>query len=166
MITRIGALAGAAGVMLYGSMIGASVAIYDAGAVRVSVHEKSADGKSINLVLPAVVVPMGLGFVPEEELRKASREMQPWLPVILEASQALADSPDGVLVEVVSSEEHVNIAKRGGSLYVDVDDSDATVHVSFPVKTVAVVASKLATIEPDGEKAAERSHASSSAPGV
>jgi hypothetical protein len=59
--------------------------------------------------------------------------MREALPIIDAAIPALNDTPDGVLVEVRDPGEHVVVTKRGGSIIVDVNDPDETVHVSVPL---------------------------------
>jgi hypothetical protein len=59
--------------------------------------------------------------------------MREALPIIDAAIPALNDSPDGILVEVKNPGEHVVVTKRGGSIVVDVNDPDETVHVSVPL---------------------------------
>jgi hypothetical protein len=59
--------------------------------------------------------------------------MRDALPIIDAAIPALNDAPDGVLVEVKDPGEHVLITKHGGSIVVDVNDTDETVHVSVPL---------------------------------
>jgi hypothetical protein len=75
-----------------------------------------------------------LHFVPKHNLKDAAREITPYLPVIDAAIPALEDCPDGVLVEVKDTGEHVLIQKSGGSVIIDVNDHDDLVHVSVPLR--------------------------------
>ncbi len=123
----------------------AGFVVYSAGAVTVYVHEKKADGHRILLPVPALLVSFGLRFVPDQDLRKASAELRPWLPAIKAASEELARCPDGPLVEVVNPTERVLIFKRGESLMIDVDSETDAVHLSMPVKLVTSVVGRLET---------------------
>jgi hypothetical protein len=122
--------------------------VYEQGAVRVEVREKARGGEHIRLAVPALVAPIAARLVPREKLRRASRDLQQWLPAIEVASEELLRCPDGPLVEVDSRTEHVRIAKQGDSLVVDVDDPGETVHVSFPLRMLAYTASQLVANEP------------------
>jgi hypothetical protein len=141
-------VAGAASGVVLGSFLLGAVVIYDAGAVRIRVHEKKADGQNIHLIVPAAAVPLAMRLAPEKDLRKASKDVQPYLPAIKIAAEELAKCPDGPLVQVTSSKERVSIVKRGGALEIDVDSADETVHVSFPLKMVHSVAQRLEAIGP------------------
>ena len=152
-----GAVAGGAGAMVLGTLLVAGAFVYDMGAVRVSVREKSPGGENIRLVVPAAAVPMVLEFVPDGKLQEAAEAARPWLPVIEAASEELARCPDGALVEVTSPHEKVSIVKRGDSLIIDVDEANETVHVSVPLKVVGVVARQIGRVSPPkGDRAAER----------
>lgn len=52
-----GAVAGGAGAMVLGTLLVAGAFVYDMGAVRVSVREKSPGGENIRLIVPAAAVP-------------------------------------------------------------------------------------------------------------
>jgi hypothetical protein len=141
-------VAGAASGVVLGSFLLGAVVIYDAGAVRIRVHEKKAGGDNIRLIVPAAAVPLAMRLAPEKDLRKASKDVRPYLPAIKIAAEELAKCPDGPLVQVTSSKERVSIAKHGDSLAIDVDSEDETVHVSFPLKMVHSVAQRLEGIGP------------------
>jgi hypothetical protein len=83
--------------------------------------------------VPAALVPAALHFVPRHHFADSSHDMREALPIIDAAIPALKDTPDGVLVEVRDPGEHVVVTKRGGSIVVDVNDPDETVHVSLPL---------------------------------
>ena len=126
------------------SMMGtAAIVSYDAGAVRVSVVEKGPKGDHVNVFVPAILVPVALGFVPAKSFNVHDAETRRWLPMLKVASQELERCPDATLVEVKSPKEHVTIVKRGNALVIDVDDPGETVHVSFPVGVVRTVVNKL-----------------------
>ncbi|MGH9510516.1 MAG: hypothetical protein ACRD2U_00105 [Terriglobales bacterium] len=77
---------------------------------------------------------MALKVVPNHNLAQASRELRPYLPAIDAALPVLESSPDGVLVEVTDPREHVKIAKKAGSIVVDVKEPEEIVHVAIPLE--------------------------------
>jgi hypothetical protein len=130
------------------TVVTGGVMTYNAGAVRVAVDENRPGGDHVHLFVPAVMVPPALGLIPEKDLRKHAREIQPWLPAIKIASRELAKSPDGILVEVIDTDEHVTITKQGGAIVVDVKSPDENVHVAVPLHMIYSVAEKLETTSP------------------
>jgi hypothetical protein len=99
----------------------------------------------LTIPVPTHVIDAGLLAariaVPEQEMAEVRREVEPWAPMIESVTRALADLPDGtVLVSVVTAEETVQVARRGGRWRVDVDAEDAEVHVSIPVRSVKRIA--------------------------
>jgi len=126
------------------SLVGtAAITTYEAGAVHISVQEKHPGGDHVKLIVPAVLVPVGMHFIPQKELQKQSKDLRQYLPVVEVAAQELEKCPDATFVEVISKEEHVSIRKSGDAIVIDVDDRDETVHVSFPVRTVEAAAHRL-----------------------
>ncbi len=117
-----------------GAVLVGGAALSSQGFIQVKVDEKQADGHHLRLVVPAAVVPVALKFVPQRHLAEAAANLRPFLPVIDAAIPALEDSPDGVLVEVMDANDHVRIAKAGGSIVVDVNEADDTVHVAVPLR--------------------------------
>ena len=117
--------------------------VYNEGAVRVDVRERTRNGEHIYLVVPAVVLPVAARLVPRDKLKAARGKIRPWLPTLKAASEELARCPDGPLVEVDSNREHVRIHKQDRSLFIDVDSEEETVHVSFPLQAAADMVSQL-----------------------
>ena len=152
---RVGVIAKAAALILCGAIVAVGVVIYQMGTLRVSIHEKKKDGVNLNLVVPAAAVPLGLLFVPHDNLQDAARELRSWLPVVEVAAEELARCPDGVFVEVHNSREHVTITKHRGALLVRVDNPNETVHVSFPLKIVAATARRIKATEFAGPETAK-----------
>jgi len=130
--------------VMVGTVLLLGLVAYSQGAVMVYVHEKKPSGARMFLPIPSLVVTAGLEFIPSETLQGKSRELRQWLPAIRLASQELAHSPDGLLVEVTGRKEHVLIAKRADDLLIEVDDENETVHLSLPIETIGVVADHLA----------------------
>ncbi len=122
------------GIGVMGAALVGGAALSSEGFIHVKVHEKRPAGTNINIVVPAALVPATLKFVPYNHLADASEDLRSYLPVIDAAIPALNDCPDGVLVEVVDPGEHVLVTKSGGSIIVDVNDAENTVHVSVPLR--------------------------------
>jgi hypothetical protein len=122
------------GIGVLGTALVTGAALSSEGFINVRVDEKEADGHHIHLIVPAALVPMGLRFVPREHLVEASQNLRANMPIIDAALPALEQCPDGVLVEVTDPDEHVRVAKVGGSIVIDVNDADDVVHVSVPLR--------------------------------
>jgi len=122
------------GMGLAGTVLVGGAALCSEGFIQVKVHEKQPGGTNVALIVPAAIAPIALKFVPSGHLAEASANMRPYLPLLDAAIPALEESPDGVLVEVIDPEEHVVIAKAGGSIVVDVNDRDDIVHVAVPLR--------------------------------
>lgn len=114
------------------------------GMVQVKVIEKHPQGHHINVIAPALLGPIVVHFVPRSNLSDASRQIQPYLPTVRAAIDALRDADDIVFVEVRERDQHVQVAKSGGSIVVDVDDPDETVHVSTPIRAISSVIEQIA----------------------
>jgi hypothetical protein len=114
------------------------------GMVQVKVIEKHPQGHHINVIAPALLGPIAVHFVPRGNLSDASRQIQPYLPTVRAALDALRDADDIVFVEVKERDQHVQVAKSGGSIVVDVDDPDETVHVSTPIRAISSVIDQIA----------------------
>lgn len=132
------AIAGMAGTTLL-----AGALVFHEGVITVNVREKRADGDHIRFFVPATVASFGVGLVPEQHIRRATRHAHEYLPAARIAMQELAKCPDTVLVEVKERDEHVRIEKRGGRLLVDVDSRSEEVHVGVPIQTVVSVLKEL-----------------------
>lgn len=105
------------------------------GFIHVKVHEKQPNGTHLSFIVPAMLAPMAAHFVPKRELRDGADQMRQYLPVVHAALSGLRDCPDGTtLVEVLDQDTHATVVKDGGSLIVDVDDPDETVHVAVPLR--------------------------------
>ena len=114
------------------------------GVVYVKVIEKQPQGLHIHVIAPAMLAPIAVHLAPQRALAKAAREIQPYMPAIRAALDGLRDSDDVVFVEVKRPGEHVEVAKSGGSIVVDVDDAGETVHVSAPIRAISSTVDQLA----------------------
>ena len=121
------------GVGILGTALVGGAALSTEGFIYVDVQEKHPGGTHVHILVPAALVPTALHFVPKHHFADKSHDMRDALPIIDAAVPALHDCPDGVLVEVKDPGEHVLVTKHGGSILVDVNDSDETVHVSVPL---------------------------------
>ena len=122
------------GIGLAGTAVVGGSMLCSQGMLQVRVRQKQVDGENISLLIPAALVPMTLKFIPDRHLAQASASLRPYMPIVDAAIPALADCPDGVLVEVTDPGEHVVIAKRGSSIVVDVNDANEVVHVAVPLR--------------------------------
>ena len=96
------------------------------GMVHVDVREKQPQGHHIYVLAPAMIAPIGVHFAPKNDLADASAQIRPYLPVIRAALDGLRESDDVTLVEVNEPNQHVRVAKEGGSIVVDVDNEEDT----------------------------------------
>lgn len=122
------------GVGVLSTALVGGAALSSEGFIHVKVHEKQPAGTNLTLVVPAVLAPVALSFVPRQQLAQASAGLRPYMPEIDAAIPALEDCPDSVLVEVIDPDEHVIIEKSGGSIVVDVNDREDRVRVSVPLR--------------------------------
>ena len=119
----------------------AAVSVYRAGTFSVSVQE--AEGGRTSLSLPASLVDVGLGFVPDEVYEEIAREAGPHWPVLEALSRELNDCPDAVFVEVVNRHESVRVAKQGRSIVIDIDGAHENIHVALPLPTFTKVVKRI-----------------------
>ncbi len=122
------------GIGILGTAVVTGAALSSEGFINVKIDEKEADGHHIHMIVPAALVPVGLRFVPRQNLAEAARNLRANMPLIDAALPALEQCPDGILVEVTDPGEHVRVAKSGSSIVIDVTDPDDTVQVSVPLR--------------------------------
>ncbi|HEY7351455.1 MAG TPA: hypothetical protein VH596_01695 [Terriglobales bacterium] len=132
------------GIGVLGTALVGAAAVSSEGFIHVRVHEKQPNGTNVNLLVPAALATTALEFVPARNFHHGSHELRECLPIIDAAIPALRDAPDGLLVEVEDPDEHVRVAKAGGSLMVDVNDSDEVVHVSVPLRAAQIAIHQVA----------------------
>ena len=121
------------------------------GMIVVNVVEKSPERHHIFVPAPAMLLPIGMHFAPKEKLAEASREIRPYLPTIRAAVADLRESEDITFVEVKEPGQHVRVAKSGGSIVVDVENEDNTVHVSTPIRAISSAIEQLAAADSDSQ---------------
>lgn len=127
-------LLGKIGIGLVGMMLVGGAVVSSEGFIHVKVQEKQANGTHFSLVVPAMLVPLTVRVVPRHNLKDAAANLQPFMPLLDATISGLADCPDGPLLEVVDSDTHVTVVKSGGSIVVDADDPNDTVHVAVPLR--------------------------------
>ena len=118
------------------------------GMIEVNVVQKRPEGHHISVIAPALLLPIGLHFTPKDRISEASAEIQPWLPIIRTALAQLRESDDFTLVEVKEPGQHVRVAKSGGSILVDVNCEEETVHLSAPIPAISSAVGELAVAAP------------------
>jgi hypothetical protein len=151
------------------ALAGASV-LCSEGLLNVNVVAKQPDGVHIHVIAPAMLAPMAArlaplavrvgspaarvfphaaGDDPQCVMTQAQWQLQGKLPFIRAALADLRNEDDFTLVEVDAPGEHVHVAKSGDAIVVDVDNSDAAVHVSAPIRALASTINQLAYATPN-----------------
>jgi hypothetical protein len=123
--------------------------IFSEGMIEVNVVERQPEAHHVYVLAPAAVVPMAVHFIPSHEFGHASAELQPWMPTIRAALDQLREVDDVTLVDVTEPGQHVVVAKKGGSVVVDVNDRDETVHVSAPIRAISSTIEQVAAASHD-----------------
>jgi hypothetical protein len=128
-------------VMLVGAVLAWS------GVATVQVVEKGKAGISVPVpmaVVEAAAISGDLLFDIEDQI-KAEVELGEWGPFVNEVLGALDDCPDMVLVEVIDGSDQVRVQKNGGSLVIEVHDSDIDLKVSVPTRSIRRTVARLVT---------------------
>ena len=133
---------------LAGTVVMGAGLLCSEGFVNVNVVEKHPQGHHIHVIAPAIIAPIAMHFAPKKDTAQASAQIRPWLPVIRAGLDSLRECDDVVFVEVKDPQEHVRVAKQGGSIVVDVDDEGETVHVSTPIRAISSTIEELAATSP------------------
>ncbi len=119
------------------------------GMIEVNVVEKQPEAHHVYVLAPAMLMPIGMRFVPSRKLGRAAMELRPWMPTIRAALDQLRAGEDMTLVDVRETGQHVLVTKDGGSVVVDVTDEDETVHVSAPIRAIESTIEQVAAASPD-----------------
>jgi hypothetical protein len=141
-------LLGKVGLGIVGTALAGAGIICSEGMISVNVQTRQPEKHHVFVVAPAMLVPIAMHFVPKDRLGEQSREIQPWMPTIRAGLDALGESDDITFVEVNEPGQNVRVAKKGGSIVVDVNDKDETVHVSTPIRAMASAIEELAAASP------------------
>jgi hypothetical protein len=113
--------------------------------IEVKVVERQPEVHHVYVLAPAMLVPIAAHFAPQREMSRAAAEMRPWMPTIRAALEQLRESEDITFVEVKEPGQHVRVAKSGGSIVVDVEDPDDTVHVVAPIRAISSTIEQVAS---------------------
>ena len=108
------------------------------GVATVQVIERGKAGVSVPIpmaVVEAAAISGDLIFDIEDHI-DAEIELGEWGPFVREVLDAIDDCPDMVLVEVIDGGDEVRVAKDGGSLVIEVHDSDIDLKVSVPTRSI------------------------------
>ena len=127
-----------------GTMLAGVGALCSQGMIEVNVVERQPEVHHVYVIAPAMLVPIATHFIPRRDLGDASQQLRPYMPTIRAALDQLQETEDFVLVDVKDHEQHVKVQKLDGSLVIDVQDENDTVHVSTPVRTIASTIEQLA----------------------
>jgi hypothetical protein len=141
-------LLGKVGLGIVGTALAGAGIICSEGMISVNVETRQPEKHHVFVVAPAMLVPIAMHFVPKDRLGEQAREIQPWMPTIRAGLDALGESDDITFVEVKEPGQNVRVAKSDGSIVVDVNDNDETVHASAPIRAMASAIEELAAASP------------------
>ncbi|HKW89049.1 MAG TPA: hypothetical protein VJN21_09850 [Candidatus Acidoferrales bacterium] len=128
-----------------GTMALAGAVVSSEGFIHVKVHENAANGTHLSFIVPAMLVPITLKFVPKQYFQDPARQIGPWMPVIDATLSGLYDCADNTtLVDVTDPGEHFSIVKSSGAIVVDVQDPGETVHVAVPLRAMRAAIHEIA----------------------
>jgi hypothetical protein len=135
-------------VLAYFGVLGLIAVVLTAwdGIITVRVREKTPGGHHIYVAVPGIIVPVALHFIPARYFRGADNaQLRLALPVAEGMANSLSDVSDTVLVDIASPDTHVVVRKLGRSVITDVNDDEADVHVSIPLRAIRATARALAS---------------------
>jgi hypothetical protein len=141
-------LLGKLGLGIVGTALAGAGIVCSERMISVNVETRQPEKHHVFVVAPAMLVPIAMHFVPKDRLGEQAREIQPWMPTIRASLDALSDSDDLTFVEVKEPGQNVRVAKNGGSIVVDVNDDNETVHVSAPIRAMSSGIEELAAAGP------------------
>ena len=136
------------GLGICGTVALAASYTFHEGVIRVSVDEHRPNGDHVHVVVPAALVPVAMRFAPRHAMEDAARQAGPWMSTVQQAAKELRKYPDAELVEVRSPNEHVVIRTQNGTLLVDVESANETVHVACPLATIEHISEEIADSRP------------------
>ena len=136
----LGLFAAAATLTLATVGTGAAV-VYNAGTL--SVEAQAEDGSQVTVSLPAILAHLAIALAPDELIADLHRELEPLWPTIEAAARELDRTPDFVLLEIRSRDEHVVLAKRSGRLLIEVESERERVSIAVPLATMRRIVEKL-----------------------
>lgn len=122
--------------------------LFHEGVIRVDVDESRSGGSHVHFWAPATAVSVGLRCVPRRHLQHAAAQARPFLPLLRELSKELQKYPNAELLDVRDPSEHVRITVKDGRLLLDAVTDTDSVHITFPVETIADAADRLEDAAP------------------
>ncbi len=122
------------------------------GLVHVNVLQKGAQRHHVHVIAPALLLPIGMHFAPKARLADAAQEIRLWLPVVRETLKQLEQCEDLPFVEVNEPAQYVRVAKSGGSIVIDVESVEESVHISTPIRALSSAVEELAAAAPNSER--------------
>jgi hypothetical protein len=132
---------------LAGTVVVGTGLLCSEGFVNVKVIENRPQGHHVRVIAPAILAPIAVRLVPRHNLENASAQIRPWLPAIRAGLDQLRECDDVVFVDVRDRNDHVEIAKRGGSIVVDADEQGQSVHVSVPIRAISSTIAQLSAAD-------------------
>jgi hypothetical protein len=131
---------------MFGTIVAGAGLICSEGFIEVNVVTKQPnDQHHIVVVAPAMLVPIAAHFIPPDKLDHGARELKQYMPTVRAALEGLDEADDVTLVDVTQPGEHVVVKKEGGSVIVNVVDSDETVYVSTPIRAIESTVEQIAS---------------------
>lgn len=124
-------------VTVFGLIVAAGAVAYSAGAVVVHVDSKEPGAFPIIVPVPVLLLQAAVALAPPDKFEPAMAQLRPLLPNIRAAVESLQEIPDCVLAEGRNGRETFSVVKSGGSLVIDVETNEETVHVSLPVSALS-----------------------------
>ncbi|MGI8783572.1 MAG: hypothetical protein ACR2L2_07995 [Acidobacteriota bacterium] len=124
-------------VTVFGLIVAAGAVSSSAGAVMVHVHRKEPGPFPIIVPVPVLLLRAAVALAPADKFEPAITHLRSLLPNIRAAVESLQEIPDCVLVEGQNARETFSVVKSGGSLVIDVETENETVHVSLPVSALS-----------------------------
>src|ERR1700682_1152255 len=106
-----------------GTVVAGTTMLCSEGFLRVNVTERGAQPHHINVMAPAMLVPIAVHvashFAPRQKIEDAAGKTDPLMPTIRMALSELNRLDDMTLVEVNEPGDHVRVEKIGSSIVVD-----------------------------------------------
>ena len=135
-------------VLIVGSGTLLAASVVRAGTLRVKIQEPGPSGMNVDLAIPAAVVHLGLNVLPwvlDDEIPAEIRTgLRVHGPAMAAALRELEDAPDAVLVDIRDASERVQIAKKGRSLQIYVDNADGRFEITLPANLLGRIAREIA----------------------
>ena len=124
-------------------LVGAVLAWGGVATVRVIEHGRAGVTVPVPMAVVEGAVATGDLLFDLEQHFHGKIDLGEWGPFVRGMLEALDECPDTVLVEVSDGGDYVRVAKDGGSLVIEVTDSDVDLKVSVPTRSVRRTVSRL-----------------------